>query len=1307
MSTSESNQKYQIEAALKDFADQPLADAASTLFETLGYTSKKRLRLSPNNREQFLATFAQGKTLNDKLALSDDWKSVDFLFQLTDDEIQSTGGQQLLFESKSQYNDSVMESYLFLALELKGSRYTRTALSGVTRELNKFFAMPALVIYKHGDTISFAIIRRRLNKRDDSLDVIERKVTLIKDIRFVDPLRAHIEILNDLSFSSLYEEYFFHNFVGLHLAWEKRLDTYQLNAWFYRDVANWYFWALKHEDIRFPRSVSSIQDDVEREKQQSIFLIRLLTRLIFCWFLQEKRLVPRDLFRRRVPEEMLVDFKPRSDTYYRAFLQNLFFGTLNQEIDKRRFRKKNPSGRDPDHGITNLYRYEDYFLSGKAKNFVEMLKRIPFVNGGLFDCLDTVFKKEENRPDIRLDDFSEETKSDLFLPNELFFCEEHPEDLSDAYNDSRRSKERVRGLIDILGRYKFTVEENTPLEEEIALDPEMLGKVFENLLASYNEDTKSTARKAFGAFYTPREIVSYMVDESLIVYLKNALAGRRISKSKTKNANQDKVARPEGGERIRTLFSVSAKPEDVFTPTEIEDLIVAIDHVKVLDPACGSGAFPMGVLHRLVDLLAKLDPNNKRWKERQLAKVRYDQKLAERMQDEEVRETTLQEVAAREVDIKRSFDNRFHAIDFARKLYLIENCIYGVDILPIACQIAKLRFFIALIVDQNLDSDDKNLGFRPLPNLETKIVAANSLIPIEKPQHQMELLDMLVRPLRQELEQVRHDHFNARTPDRKAKCRKRDAELRAKIADLLSQNGMPADQAKALADWDPYDQNHHASFFDSEWMFGLPVGKVRITDKSPSTLLGNLALINDAEGQMELAARGVEIESGFDIVVGNPPYGVKFDSLRKTMLSSLYPPAKKVPDSYCFFVLRSMAMLKPAGVLSFIVPNTFCDLENGDNFRQHILKNHTLNAIWQSGWAFAASVVDTLVFVLSKQPADANATVQITVDDGQYVRRIVEFLSSELAKIDYRNHPKVTVLLKKVLKAGTPLSAMAIVKAGVKMYEKKQGDPPQTKKTVDERPFSVEGNCPKGWRPLYRGADIERYRLPAPHEFVKYGPWLAAPRNPELFVGPKILMRRTDDRLRSVLDPTDAVCVNSCHVIKLKQGVESSLTVAYVLGCLNSHVLQWSFEKCNPQMVEKTFAEIKVVYVERLPIPQSTFAQRSVIQLLVEDILWLNSQDEVISGGNPRDTLMISYWDQLINGLVYELFFPDELHAAQIHLFDLMTHEKLPAIDSTPESKRLAHLRRDFERLYEHNHPIRAALHALRSLETIRIIEGE
>jgi len=414
---------------------------------------------------------------------------------------------------------------------------------------------------------------------------------------------------------------------------------------------------------------------------------------------------------------MLKDFRPEAGTYYKAFLQNLFFGTLNQELEARSFRRYNEAGRDGNRGVTNLYRYRDLLNDPDA--FVDRLREIPFVNGGLFDCLDQVFRNREDRPNIRLDDFSEEKGNSLCLPNELFFGDERPVDLSDVYADNRRRKESVRGLIEILSRYKFTVEENTPLEQEIALDPELLGKVFENLLASYNEDTRTTARKATGSYYTPREIVGYMVDEALIAYLKSALNGCSSPEAELE-------------QNLRKLCSsIPERFENPFSPSDTGRLIEALDRAKILDPACGSGAFLMGALHRMVDILQKLDPLNRAWKEQQLTKAKQDRDLAEQMQDEENRTNTLREIENRIQDIERSFDTRFHALDYARKLYLIENCIYGVDIQPIACQIAKLRFFIALIVDQNVDRRQKNFGVRPLPNLETKIVAADLYVYFE------------------------------------------------------------------------------------------------------------------------------------------------------------------------------------------------------------------------------------------------------------------------------------------------------------------------------------------------------------------------------------------------------------------------------------------------------------------------------------------------------------------------------------------------------------------------------------------------
>src|ERR1017187_7085291 len=153
-----------IEAALKKFPSQPLAEAASHLLGVLGYTSKKRLPLKPNTLANFLATFSQGRPLNDRYALPGEWKTVDFLFQLTDDEVRAAGNQKFDFESKGAYNGAVINSYLFFALELKGGQYSRSALAGITREVNKLFNMPALILFRYGDALTLAVINRRLHK---------------------------------------------------------------------------------------------------------------------------------------------------------------------------------------------------------------------------------------------------------------------------------------------------------------------------------------------------------------------------------------------------------------------------------------------------------------------------------------------------------------------------------------------------------------------------------------------------------------------------------------------------------------------------------------------------------------------------------------------------------------------------------------------------------------------------------------------------------------------------------------------------------------------------------------------------------------------------------------------------------------------------------------------------------------------------------------------------------------------------------------------------------------------------------------
>jgi len=523
-----------------------------------------------------------------------------------------------------------------------------------------------------------------------------------------------------------------------------------LTKQFYNELFDWYSWAVSDETgVYFPNNVNTVADDRENIETK---VIRLITRVMFVWFIKQKDLVPGKLFDVEFLKGVLKDFNPMdaaNGNYYNAILQNLFFATLNRAIvdedgNKRSFAYL--KGRD----IKNLYRYAEMF-SISEQEVIDMFSSVPFLNGGLFECLDKTKQIDGVEVAYNYDGFSRNDKrfangryrNRAFIPNILFF-------------------EPKKGVFSILSRYNFTIEENTPDDQQVALDPELLGKVFENLLGAYNPETRETARNQSGSFYTPREIVNYMVDESLISYLGD-------------------------NEVVRSVFEDNfvRKDEDEDAYKEITQKLKAI---KVLDPACGSGAFPMGMLNRIVDILRKLNVE----------------------------------------------DNVYQL-----KLHVIENCIYGCDIQSIAAQITKLRFFISLICDCDKDLSKPNFGMPTLPNLETKFVSADSLIKIKKVLTRDLFEDPRIEETKNKLKEIRHKHFNAKTASRKATLRKKDEQLRLQLAELLKGSEVKPEDAVQLAKWNPYDQNEVSPFFDPEWMFGIKDGFDIVIGNPPYVQLQN------------------------------------------------------------------------------------------------------------------------------------------------------------------------------------------------------------------------------------------------------------------------------------------------------------------------------------------------------------------------------------------------------------------------------------------------------------------------------------
>ena len=725
--------------ALRGFADAPLASAAATLLNALGYESDRTAKAG--DVAEFLENQAARSKLTERhLALFENWRDVELVFQLTDEEVGGTAS--LLAETG--FDDGRSQSFLFIAAELAEDSYSRTKLADMTRAVNRLFQMPVVLLFRCAGRFSLAVVHRRAHRRDDSQDVLER-VTLVKDVDVHAPHRAHLDILADLALSRLAEAQNVATFDDLHRAWENTLDAEELNRRFYRLLFKWYERAVL---------VCKFPDDGAGEGSLERHALRLITRMLFIWFLKEKGLVPDDIFTEEFAAGALKRHAPEATDYYRAVLQNLFFATLNTEIDKRAFSK----GGTAVHRDFTKYRYAK--LLTDPAGFLEKLKAVPFVNGGLFDCLDD-FEGVKMRG-RRIDAFTDNQHQGkaLHVPASVFLDSEH-------------------GLFALFRRFKFTVEENTPLDQEVALDPELLGRVFENLLAAYNPETRKTVRKATGSYYTPRLVVDYLVDEALVAAL--------LERVKAADGDAKYF-----GERLSYLLDYEHAFDDAaefFDDAEKKDIVGAIAYLRVLDPAVGSGAFPMGALHKLTLALRRLDPQNDYWERFQKERAATRAAAAFEARDQDQREAEL-------LDISQTFEN-YRDSDYGRKLYLIQNGIFGVDLQPVACQIARLRFFISLTVEQQPSDDaSSNYGIRPLPNLETRIVAANTLIGVAAPR-QIGLGDDKIQRHMGELARIREQHFSAGTRRRKQRLRDQDAAERKRLARSLGGGGWDTTKRRA------------------------------------------------------------------------------------------------------------------------------------------------------------------------------------------------------------------------------------------------------------------------------------------------------------------------------------------------------------------------------------------------------------------------------------------------------------------------------------------------------------------------------
>ena len=995
---------------------------------------------------------------------------------------------------------------------------------------------------------------------------------------------------------------------------------------------------------------------------------------------------------------------------------------------------------------------------------------------------------------MRIDCFSDVHFHKLSLPNRLFFDE--------------------GGLIPLFNRYKFTVEENTPVEQEVALDPELLGKVFENLLAAYNPETRETARKQTGSYYTPRQVVDYMVDEALkhcleqkveqtflsahaqitptaapsssseitttrrhlphwktdgsiywitfrladaipqdklrawqeerglwlkrhpkpwseavwndydqrfgaqmqawldagmgsralarpnardvvtnsllrfdgerlrlhaavimpthVHLLLEPLGGHDLSRilkgikgTSAREINKllgttgtfwlaesyDHIVRSEkqyrrliryiadnpvkaglredeywhyqGGadlpgraleerqgqerhkedgqtrmsvpplrplaERLDQLVSYFYEPPD-FTEAETKALVHAIAGLKILDPAVGSGAFPMGVLHKLTLALKRLDPRNEHWEALQKARAAERAAAAFDAPSQQERDDELAEIS-------NTFE-RYRDSDFGRKLYLMQNSIFGVDVQPVACQIAKLRFFISLAIEQEPDPQAANFGIKPLPNLETRFIAADTLIGLRLSEAGPLLQNDAVQQKRKAIEAIRERYFLANNRRTKRDLDRREKEHREQLEQVLEDLG---------AEWAAYQQQEierkvalGADWFDAEYMFG--------------------------------------VDGGFDVVIGNPPYvradsGARHLGMRQRIeASQQYETLWEKWDLYIPFIERGYKLLTAGGFATMIVSDAYCHSKYAQKSQNWFLKNSRILRLdfFSKIQIFDASVRN--VTYLFQKADGGHHKPQRRVHEPEF--GVVKLLpTDEQRNLTYRAFFPEDTDVQQFSAPTVTLDEICYVSVGMVVH----ADEKRAPGAFELRDLVSDTRDERHPKPFVEGKHLARW-LPATNKWLEWGTERAPglfrrPTFPELYdVDAKMLiMRITGQEVRVCLDEekllcnhTSIICVPWYSLSGIRNGSIKRSTrylsekpkrsdlpqreileensfqfgIKFLIGVMNSSSANYFL-----QSVRRSNTDLYPDDWKKLPIPDVTPEQQAPVVELVNQIL--------------------------------------------------------------------------------------------------------
>lgn len=874
---------------------------------------------------------------------------------------------------------------------------------------------------------------------------------------------------------------------------------------------------------------SKTKEDIAKEIDKDIrnFASRLMGRMVFLYFLQKKHWLGASN----------QQYKDGSST----FLSDLFY---NDKESQTNFYQKYLSKIFFEALNTPDRKNEEFTLHDG--NTV----CIPFLNGGLFE--------EEQEP---------KGHRKIQFPDFYF------EDLFKFFNG-----------------YNFTIYENSPEEHTVAVDPEMLGHIFENLI-DYNKDT--------GTFYTPKEIVQYMTQESLIEYLNTHLQKER---KEIENLLKNHYTKP-------------------FNNAELEKINQLLDEVKICDPAIGSGAFPMGMLQEIYNLKAVIAYELK--KEWNPAQVKQD---------------------------------------------IIQNSIYGVDLDEGAVEIARLRFWLSLVVDEGTPKALPNLDYKIMQGNSvvesfkgidlSKISTGNDLMIVENLQTDLfgDLVDDQMKitigksGLAEEIQNLIKKYFTAKTEQKKELKDKiqykitehidfnielRENQLHRQINILeQSYNNLKAKELKVLENYKNDLQNLYET---KEELY-----KIQKREEKPYFL-------------WHLFFADVLSKGGFDIVIGNPPY-VDIKSLDNDFVKYLfqnYTTTINRINLYSIFIEKGKLLLNNKGVLSYIIPNSLLVNDSYAKIREHII-DELIQVIKLPDSIFEKAIVETIIILLSKKnnnelidaiyyKNDAKTDLS-NIHFNKHSRK--EWKIDKLVRFNIFSNTTESQILSKIEKNTTILSEVTEFSLGITPYDRIKG---HTQDQIRNRVFHSEKKISNEYVPLISGKNIKKYHIIGKvNEYLKYGEWLGAPRNPKFFRNPKIIVRQILDG--SNLSIIAGYSEDEIYFTQIGFSIisrdDTEIKLKYILSLLNSKTLSFYHKYKFLDIEKNVFPKILIANCKKFPVAINLNAN-IILPQLVNFISYIYYVDykivEIIDNNH-----IANFFEEVIDAIVFEIYFPEEMQEKDI-----------------------------------------------------------